>query len=152
MTEYKSLIEMIGDITDTPHHILLPVSAMSTLRHGLYLRLLEKHGAPYADFRNRYGTAYPGTIQRAGLAESMQPVFDSKGAHVIIWNVRDDKSKGVTQAGERVTKLIAALHGQKVGRVAISRSLFYGQRFGGDDFDQMLIDLDLAGIGIDLYG
>ncbi len=148
--EREGILQVAGDIEDSAGIIVVPISAESTLRYGFYPRLAGKKGQAYTEFRDRFGKAYPTTADRAVLHEARRPVF-ARDLPLVIWIVRSDKQKAVLELDALVTGLIAGLVERRIWRICIARSSCLSQRMSSEDFDTMLLLLNEAGIGVDVY-
>lgn len=145
-----NVLQVAGDIEDSAGIVVVPISAESTLRYGFYPRLAAKRGPKYIEFRDRFGQAYQTTADRAVLHEAKRPVF-ARDLPLIIWIVRSDKQKAVSELAPLVQGLIAGLVERKIWRICIARSSCLSQRMSSEDFDTMLLLLNEAGIGVDVY-
>lgn len=149
--EREGILQVAGDIEDSAGIVIVPISAESTLRYGFYPRLAAKRGQAYTEFRDRFGTAFPTTADRAALYETKRPIFAAGNLPLVIWIVRSDKQKAVVELDALVTGLIAGLVERGIWRICIARSSCLSQRMSSVDFDAMLLMLEEAGIGVDVY-
>lgn len=138
------------DIIETALTILLPVSAESNLKTGLFSRLMQRRADEFAPFYNRFGKALPNTEDRLPLAENMNAVFDSDG-RIIIWIVKNDKTEGCTDIEQRTARLINQCVRNGIDALAISRSAFRYIRMTNDDFDYMVELLSEGDIRAEVY-
>lgn len=139
------------DIVTTEAHVLIPVSAETTLRQGIYDRLVQVRGEEYENFRTIYNELYENRDERMPLVQSMTPIFSIKDLPIIIFPVRVDRYSAAVNMDERAIMLIAALQQRGVRSVAISRKAMRGQRLTGDQFDDLCLMLVEAQIHTVVY-